>query len=522
LSAKRAGFEFFHVYLKKIYSPSKTHQMKKIFVLLSFCFSFFNQSFAAHIIGGEITYKFISQQGNTNTYEFTMNVYRDLFASNGTPLDDIARISVFQNNGSNQQLINNFGTSLLSVSELPRPVLPWLNVPFTTISGQLGVYKFSVDLPIIQSSYTIVYQRCCRNATINNIVNPSSVGATFSAEITSQAQVLKSSSPVFTNFAPVLVCANEPINLMQNATDADGDRLVYRLCNAYQGGSSAMPAPITASPPPYEAVPYLSGFSATQPVNGQPPLSIDSLTGRLIGRPSSIGQFLVSICVEKYRNNVLLGKIQRDIQLNIAACPGGPMNLATPTLVTPANNATLAAYNNIALDWTDVPSTGAYLLEVGKLENFGDAFQFVSNTSDFVLDNIKTRGFLQSNQQYFWRVRAFRTTEMLSDYSQTFGFKTGLLNESAEISFVSNFVVHPNPLSKNSDLNIQLDCLKRFDAQLELTDVAGKQIFSEKKHFNSGANKYTLHLNHTIPQGIYLLSISNQEGVLRKKIIVVD
>ena len=50
---------------------------------------------AKHIVGGEITYKFISGDGLTsNRYQFTMRIYRDGNTQGGAQLDPIHRQSV--------------------------------------------------------------------------------------------------------------------------------------------------------------------------------------------------------------------------------------------------------------------------------------------------------------------------------------------------------------------------------------------------------------------------------------------
>jgi gliding motility-associated-like protein len=53
---------------------------------------------------------------------------------------------------------------------------------------------------------------------------------------------------------------------------------------------------------------------------GGTPLSINSHTGLLTGKPNTIGQFVVGICVEEYRNGVLISTTRRDFQYNVGNC----------------------------------------------------------------------------------------------------------------------------------------------------------------------------------------------------------
>ena len=49
-------------------------------------------------------------------------------------------------------------------------------------------------------------------------------------------------------------------------------------------------------------------------------LKIDPVTGIISGIPDSIGQYLVGICVEEYRNGILFSTIRRDFEYNVVQC----------------------------------------------------------------------------------------------------------------------------------------------------------------------------------------------------------
>lgn len=297
-----------------------------LFVLLAVFFT--TELFAAHIIGGEITYECLG----TGQYRFTLKLYRDcagegaLFdGAPGTPFN--ATISVFRGNNILPQEVvqlSNPVVSPISIAE-SNPCI----VPPSGICVQSGVYIWDMNLPVVPESYTISYQRCCRNNTISNIVNPGEVGATYEIEITPEAQQLCNSSPEFENLPPIVICSNQQLSFDFSATDPDGDVLVYNLCTPLDGGGNNTQnptiysgvAPDPESPPPYNGVPFIAGqFSASNPMGGAPPLSINPNTGLLTGVPVFTGQFVVGVCVEEYRNGVLLSKVRRDFQFNVTTC----------------------------------------------------------------------------------------------------------------------------------------------------------------------------------------------------------
>ena len=95
------------------------------------------------------------------------------------------------------------------------------SVPLNSVSSCLTVppglciektvYIDTVLLPPSPNGYDLVYQRCCRNGTITNLINPGSAGSTYTTYIP-DSTVACNSSPVFTNFPPVVLCINDPLN----------------------------------------------------------------------------------------------------------------------------------------------------------------------------------------------------------------------------------------------------------------------------------------------------------------------
>lgn len=291
-------------------------------LLFTYVFILFLGSYvySAHIIGGEMTYRCL---GN-NEYEITMKVYRDC-QGGGADFDSaggggtIGRISIYRGNSNNE-----FDRVRLDppVVQFIQPDLsnPCLDPP-PNVCVEEGIYTFVVDLPISAESYHLVYQRCCRNNTINNIQDPGATGTTYTIEITSTAQQFCNNSPSFDELPPIVICANENIAFNFAATDLDGDSLAYELCSPLEGGSQNDVAPNPDDPPPHNPVAFLSPtYTAGNPLGTNPAINIDPITGILDGVPEVLGQFVVGVCVKEYRNGVLLSVVRRDFQFNVGDC----------------------------------------------------------------------------------------------------------------------------------------------------------------------------------------------------------
>lgn len=275
--------------------------------------------FATHIVGGEIQYECLGFNAATQvgTYRIILHVYRDCF--NGqAPFDNPASITVYQMGPIVSEWVTVNPTPVIT-NIPPETNNPCLTPP-ANICVEEGLYVATVNLPYNAAGYTISYQRCCRNNTIDNIVSPGASGSTYTIFLSAQAQQTCNSSPSYNAFPPIVICNGQPLIFDHSATDAQGDQLVYSLCAPELGASQNNPQPNVADPPPYNPVNFLNPYNANNPLGGNPPLSIDPVTGLLTATPLTLGQFVVGICVSEFRNGVLLSVTRRDFQFNVTSC----------------------------------------------------------------------------------------------------------------------------------------------------------------------------------------------------------
>jgi gliding motility-associated-like protein len=288
------------------------------------------KNFATHIVGGEIYYDYLGG----NQYKITLKVYRDCF--NGIPpLDGLPNSSGSITDPYFSVFDGSF--NFVQMYTFPAPaqsfVPPLINSPCLTppsgVCVEQGIYELTITLPPQNGGYYIAYQRCCRNNTILNLVNPSSVGSTYWQYIPGPNVAAINSCPRFTIFPPIFVCNGFSINFDHSATDPDGDSLAYTLCDPYEGLGSGCPSvdPNNSScptndPPPYVPVNFDFPYSSSYPMSSSPAININPITGLLNGTPNLNGQWVVGVCVEEWRNGVLIATHHRDFQFNVVSCPG--------------------------------------------------------------------------------------------------------------------------------------------------------------------------------------------------------
>ena len=270
------------------------------------------------------------------TYKFTCRVYRDCTDPTGANFDFQPPFSIYR--GSEQTPIETYYVQLNGpITDIDPPDDPCIDLP-PNVCVEEGIYEFEhtfADWPSTEA-YTISYQRCCRNNTITNVVAPGTIGATFTVEISPEAQAEPdcNDTPTFTDFPPIVVCQGEEINFNHSATDADGDQLIYSLCAPLTGGGNEGTAgnpgdpngcngvfPDPACPPPYTPVNFINPpYNVFNPLGSADPLTIDPITGVLTGTPDQLGQYVVGVCVTEIRNGITLSTVRRDFQFNVGNC----------------------------------------------------------------------------------------------------------------------------------------------------------------------------------------------------------
>jgi len=299
--------------------------MKKACFFILFFTLFCNNVFSKHIVGGEIIYDFL---GGGN-YRITLKVYRDCFgggpALDGTGGANIppAILTVFHSNGDS---VNTYDIGAPILTNIPPSINnPCIQAP-NNVCVEEGVYTYTLFLPPKTGGYYLVYQRCCRNNTILNLVNPGDQGTTYFTKVPGPEVAPINSSPRYKNFPPIFLCNNVPFSFDHSATDPDGDQLLYSLCPPYLGLDPSCPSlngggcPTAASPLPYSNVIYANGYSGSYPIASNPAFTINPVTGLLTGRPNLIGQFVVSVCIQEFRGNQLINVHYRDFQFNVTSC----------------------------------------------------------------------------------------------------------------------------------------------------------------------------------------------------------
>jgi gliding motility-associated-like protein len=301
--------------------------LRRLFLALSVLFLLPAGSYASHIVGNDFTYKFLTDTFISGVlfkkYKVSLFIYQDCNEGDGGAIveDNPAFFTVYRNDGTLVDVDNGifFDPTPGSGGSINVPA-NFSNECVTSIP-KVCLFRKRFDkiyyLPPSASGYTVVYQRCCRNASIVNIVDPGNKGATYICTIPPTA--IANNSAEFRNYPPQIICVNNPLVYDHSAFDADSDSLSYTFCESYEYTGEQV-KPLTASPPPYSPENYMPGFTYANPMIGSPPISIDPLTGIITGTPSRIGRFLVTVCCNEWRQGILINTTKREFQFVVTNC----------------------------------------------------------------------------------------------------------------------------------------------------------------------------------------------------------
>lgn len=292
------------------------------------------QGFAEHLVGGVLSYTCLGAGTlpNTMNYRFKLNLKRDCKLG-GNLFDANVDLGIYQFNGTQYVFSRKTSAPITIQTSIPLNQQSCISL-LNGICVDEAIYQIDVqNLPIINQNYLIAFQRCCRNMTISNILDPGRTGSTIMLEITPVAQQSCNQGPTSDLLPPLILCANEDLKLNLASVDSQGDQLTYELCAPLAGGGPAglggtagdpqacngiIPDPSKCVPPLKEVIFSNTSINALNPFPSSTPITL--INGILSARPTSLGQYIFGVCIKEFRNGVLLTSSRRDIQINIAQC----------------------------------------------------------------------------------------------------------------------------------------------------------------------------------------------------------
>ncbi len=277
-------------------------------------------SFASHIVGGEIELVPLKNPvaGNA-THQITLNLYFD--AINGRAQAEELSIRILIYRKKDLVLMGD-----VTCPQVYRQLIKYVDPSCSKGDLKTLSMKYSSGINLSDEKfsdpegYIAVYERCCRNVIVTNILNPSSVGMVFYLEFASNKVV--NTTPRFRELIADYICINQDFEMDFGAlTDIEGDSLTYTLSIPWIGNSSPNnPNYSGTGSTSYREASFVNGISLSNMIPGEIPLKIDPETGVLFVKPNKLGLYVFSVTIDEFRKGVRIGRVKRDFQLKVIDC----------------------------------------------------------------------------------------------------------------------------------------------------------------------------------------------------------
>lgn len=392
-------------------------------LVLMILFGGLNNAFATHVMGGDLTYKHISD----STYELKFLIYRD--CNNGQAnIDQNITYWVYYKK-TKKVFITNRRISLSSKGAFNvNPEAPNCVVP-SGVCIEAGEYVDTVTLGGDPDGYIVTWYRHERNHAIDNLrrcvsssdntsCNPTfwrpcntsrnnPFGMVWTAEIPSYK--FKNSSPQFLT-APVPYFCKGTTNYFNHvAFDPDGDSLYFENVTPLSPEAclAASPNPSQNNPPEaystvYKNVVYQSGYSVTKPFGtSSATIKVNGATGEITANPTNSGNYVIAIKISEYRvdpvtkKSTYLGAIRRDLQFIAGTCPSN-----TPPKLTSGGKTVYRVDPDSTLKFTFSGSDNQDTLHLKATGNvFGGTGSNIASPPAVFRD---TSGFKKVSQEFSW------------------------------------------------------------------------------------------------------------------------
>ena len=282
-----------------------TQILVRCFLLATILIFNSNRSVASHAMGSDMTYECISTDPITGASQYlvTFSFYRDCHGILPSTSMDV-QITNSCGYPSQTVFIPQLGTEQDVLTTCPTAVTECHGGSYIGI--QVWTYQAVITLPGPCADWQIGHGEPARNAAITTIVGNGTDNLYVFSTI-NNTNGLCNSSPVFTNPPVPFACVGQRFCFNHGGYDADGDSLTYQLMTPRWG------------PGPGDTITYLPGYSTQEPIQNTN-ISFDPVTGDFCFIPSQVDVSIFAVLVNEYRNGVLIGQVERDVQLTVENC----------------------------------------------------------------------------------------------------------------------------------------------------------------------------------------------------------
>jgi Secretion system C-terminal sorting domain len=451
---------------------------------LTFLFLTFKTSplIASHATGAEFSYVYVGP----NTYEITFTFYRDCAGITPTNPMDI-------------DITNSCGypsrTIFFPQLGIETDVATLCPGALTECHGgimagrQKWIYRSTVTLGGPCSEWQIGHVEPARNASVSTITGAGSDNL-YTYSIINNLNGIVNSSPVFINDPVVIYNVNQRLSIDNSVYDPDGDSLVFEMIVPRTGPNLG------------DTVVFLPGYSYDRPFISSSPITIESNTGLIEGVPTMEESSIYAILINEYRNGILIGQIERDLNFLIQSTTNfipdvaglfGSSDFSIDVFANQQNCFQIPSFDVNANDQTTmdincfIPGMSSYVAGTGRDTGF---FCWTPTLADTI-----------GNPHCF-------TVSVKDDFCAVFGYqaRSYCINVQLPVDIDElnshDISIYPNPF--NSEIKIKL--VYEGKSEMTIFDMQGRKIISKILDSSESVHDF-----QELENGMYVVSITALE-----------
>lgn len=192
----------------------------------------------------------------------------------------------------------------------------------------------------------------------------------------------------------------------------------------------------------------------------------------------------------------------------------------TATLVSPQDNATSPFYDEVYLNWDDVPGANQYIVQVNRSPTFTASLmeeEVLVTNSSYAVQN------LSANTNYYWRVRAFNEVSTCNSFSANRKFRTSNFTVNTKEAFgTTKIKLQPNFASEGQIVNLSIQAERKIDATIRIVNMAGQNVQDvQNVTFQAGTHIHEIETSSLAP-GVYIVNLQTAQGQSNERLVITD
>ena len=465
---------------------------KKLLIIVLNLILGYSKSSANHILGGTLTYKFISSTSSKVSYQVKLTVYLQC-DDHSSPSDTSILLGTYLNNL--QKSLYRIDTIYISNY---KTYTPNCNSSATSCIKVCN-YSKRIELDTSSLGYLSLYSRCCRDEDLLNISKPAynHYGITLYSYI--PPTNIKNNSPDFTFQPTYLNGVNKTTSLSSGAIETDGDSLVFNIVPPMITKENSDLEPIPKNPMGnYVFAVYNEGFSKDKPLGDSAIVSIDKSTGTLTFKNPIEGSFALCIEIREFRKGKLIGITLKDYPLIFSKTP---FYMSEDTIIL--DKVDVWGWTRVRLAWETCPySVPEFIVE---RKQTGLNWIEIYRGLDFYYDDS-----ISDNTWYYYQIKALvhgkYIYSTIDSANNRFVGITGNIRKNNQYKIS----IHPNPA------NDYLIVENNPHSTCEIYDYLGNLILEYSPSLTKNTNRLDV---SSLKRGLYILVLKTENTVSSKKFI---